>query len=353
MNLPEDAFVVGMVAANQGSPVMHRKAFPQQFQAFAKFRETHKDAVLYVHTNEYASVRRRRDAPAAVREACGLPRKAVGSPKCSRGSSAGPRQTLATRTGVRRAAERVDGRGVRRPDRRGAGVGVPVIVTDHSAMTELCGAGWLVDGDPWYDPPQDSWFKSPSVDGDRRRARERRARPRAAAGRNDHRRQRLRPAAGVRHDAARPATRGSRPDLTVASKQRPPTSPCFLNNDIEVRRSRMALRSLVAAVEPGVLAGARLRNDAHGSVDGHPFPYLDGWCLAGIRADLLEIGGFDETFDEPAYYSDNDLCLRARIAGMRLRECPVGLLHKENRTAGHRLTACCAGSLTGELSAFR
>jgi GT2 family glycosyltransferase len=107
----------------------------------------------------------------------------------------------------------------------------------------------------------------------------------------------------------------------------------FLNNDIEVVEAEW-LEKLVASVEPGVLVGARLRNDAHGAVDGHAFPYLDGWCLAGMREDLREIGGFDETFAEPAYYSDNDLCLRARLAGMRLRECPVGLLHKENKTAG-------------------
>jgi glycosyltransferase involved in cell wall biosynthesis len=30
--------------------------------------------------------------------------------------------------------------------------GVPVIVTDWTAMTELMGAGWLVDGDPFLRP---------------------------------------------------------------------------------------------------------------------------------------------------------------------------------------------------------
>lgn len=108
----------------------------------------------------------------------------------------------------------------------------------------------------------------------------------------------------------------------------------FLNNDIEVVEAEW-LSTLVEKVEPGVLVGPRLRFDAHGAVDGQAFPYLDGWCIAGTRDDLNFLGGFDESFDEPSYYSDNDLCLRARIAGMRLRECPVGLLHKENRTAGH------------------
>jgi glycosyltransferase involved in cell wall biosynthesis len=43
--------------------------------------------------------------------------------------------------------------------------GVPVIVSDHSAMTELCGAGWLVTGDPWWDAMQEAFFIAPAIDG--------------------------------------------------------------------------------------------------------------------------------------------------------------------------------------------
>jgi hypothetical protein len=31
-------------------------------------------------------------------------------------------------------------------------------------MPELCGSGWLVGGDRFYDPTQGSFFRSPSVD---------------------------------------------------------------------------------------------------------------------------------------------------------------------------------------------
>jgi glycosyltransferase involved in cell wall biosynthesis len=41
--------------------------------------------------------------------------------------------------------------------------GTPVIVTDWTSMPELCGAGWLVDGDPWYDTHHGSFFKCPSL----------------------------------------------------------------------------------------------------------------------------------------------------------------------------------------------
>lgn len=106
----------------------------------------------------------------------------------------------------------------------------------------------------------------------------------------------------------------------------------FLNNDVALLEHGW-LDRIRAALEPGVLVGARLRTDTHGSVDGQSLPYLDGWCLAGMRDDLLEIGGWDEDLQEPAYYSDNLLSLRARAAGMTLREVKVGLLHKESVTA--------------------
>jgi GT2 family glycosyltransferase len=107
----------------------------------------------------------------------------------------------------------------------------------------------------------------------------------------------------------------------------------FLNNDIRLGRSGW-LDDIRQLIEPGVLVGP-LRTDAHASVDGQPMPYLDGWCLAGMRDDLLGLGGFDSGLAEPAYYSDNLLCLEARATGMTLRDVRVGLVHKLNATAGH------------------
>jgi len=106
----------------------------------------------------------------------------------------------------------------------------------------------------------------------------------------------------------------------------------FLNNDVELER-RGWLEEIRQALEPGVLVGP-LRGGTHSDVDGQPFPYIDGWCLAGMRTDLLRLGGFDLALQEPAYYSDNLLCLEARAAGMTLREVRPGLRHLENRTAG-------------------
>ncbi len=112
----------------------------------------------------------------------------------------------------------------------------------------------------------------------------------------------------------------------------------FLNNDVSLT-SREWLEELLDGLEPGVLAGARFRSGAHTIVDGKVLPYLEGWCLAGMRDDLLELGGFDTTLTEPGYFSDNLLCLEARAAGMRLREVEVGLRHKQNASVDDVKTA--------------
>ncbi len=105
----------------------------------------------------------------------------------------------------------------------------------------------------------------------------------------------------------------------------------FLNNDISLGRADW-LDRIVGELEPGSLVGARMRRDPHTVVEGKVMPYLDGWCLAGYRDELLEIGGWDVTLDEPGYFSDNLLCLEARAHGLRLLEVPVGLHHKRNQT---------------------
>lgn len=106
----------------------------------------------------------------------------------------------------------------------------------------------------------------------------------------------------------------------------------FLNNDIASTRPDW-LDRILEQLEPGVLVGTQIRTDIHGAVDDVFLPYLDGWCLAGMTEDLLELGGFDESFEEPAYYGDNDLCLRARAEGMTLREARTGLIHKGGKTS--------------------
>ncbi len=104
----------------------------------------------------------------------------------------------------------------------------------------------------------------------------------------------------------------------------------FLNNDV-VKQGPW-LDDVRKAVRPGVLVGAELNPGLHAAVDGRPVPYLAGWCLAGMRIDFLALGGWDESFEEPAYFGDNDLNARAHAAGMRLVHVPCALTHLGNYT---------------------
>ncbi len=98
----------------------------------------------------------------------------------------------------------------------------------------------------------------------------------------------------------------------------------FLNNDVFATKPGW-LEPIREALEPGVLVGPVIRFDS--------LPYLDGWCLAGMREDLLEIGGWDESYQEPSYFGDNDLSFRARLAGMTLREIPTDICHLASQTS--------------------
>src|SRR5262249_47770314 len=106
----------------------------------------------------------------------------------------------------------------------------------------------------------------------------------------------------------------------------------FLNNDVRLV-SPDPFEAIRAQVRSGVAVGAQLRTDPHGDVDGRPCAYLGGWCLAMMLEDFWRVGAWDEGFEEPSYYGDNDLCLRLRMGGVRLVVVPVGVQHLENRTS--------------------
>ncbi len=105
----------------------------------------------------------------------------------------------------------------------------------------------------------------------------------------------------------------------------------FLNNDIIAQGNW--LEPIKANIRPGVLVGPVLRSDQHTGIDGYPVPYLDGWCLAGYREEFIALGGWDEEYEEPSYYGDNDLCARAKARGMKLVEAPLPLQHLANATS--------------------
>jgi glycosyltransferase involved in cell wall biosynthesis len=163
MNIPADAFVVGMVAANKGSSPS-RKAFPQVFQAFTRLRARHPDAYIYLHTAPAGVGPDGGVAILALADACGLDDEAIRfTDTMSIELGLKPDAMACVYSAFDVLANPSYGEGFGIPIVEAQSCGTPVIVTDCTAMTELCGDGWTVGGEDWYDAHQRAFWKCPSV----------------------------------------------------------------------------------------------------------------------------------------------------------------------------------------------
>lgn len=159
--LPEDAFIVGMFAANKGNP--SRKCFAEALTAFKAFQSTHKDAVLYLHTEATGRIGGVR-LPDLIRKLRIDPESVI-FPDQYRAMHFPHRPEqmaeLFSSCDVLLAPSAGEGFGV--PVIEAQACGVPVIVSDFSAQPELVGAGWMVDGTTTY-TAIGSWQFKPSVE---------------------------------------------------------------------------------------------------------------------------------------------------------------------------------------------
>lgn len=165
LSIPDGGFLVGMVAANQGN-APPRKAFPQVFQAFARLRARHDDVFLFLHTDPTGVGVKQGVNLGRLAESCGIPKGAVASTDPMRyelGLQPAEMTDLYSAFDVLANPSYGEGFGV--PILEAQACGCPVVVTDCTAMTELCGDGWLVKGDPWFNAQQESFQTVPSVDG--------------------------------------------------------------------------------------------------------------------------------------------------------------------------------------------
>ena len=138
---PEDAYIVGMVAANKGYP--SRKSFPEAMEAFARFAARHDNARLYLHS--YAGPEMKGPPLIDMIRFYGIENKAriannmmiVGGEYTDEMM----REIYATFDVLLAPSQ---GEGFCLPQVEVQAVGVPVIVTDFSAQTENMGVGWTV-----------------------------------------------------------------------------------------------------------------------------------------------------------------------------------------------------------------
>ena len=161
MDVPEDAFVVLMNSANKGV-TPNRKAFGENFLAFAMFAQEHPDAYLYVHslpTKAMGGI-----DLIELAKSCGITpdRISFTDPYLYHsGLTIEQLALLYSGADVLLATSYGEGFGV--PTIEAQACGTPVIVSDTTASTELVGHGWTVSGQPLWDAMQSSWFFTPYV----------------------------------------------------------------------------------------------------------------------------------------------------------------------------------------------
>ena len=170
LKVPQDAFLVGMVANNQGH-APPRKAFPQAIQAFAAFQKQHDDALLFLHT-EMSGKRGR--GPYQGIDLLGLldrfeiPINAIHwTDQVSHELGIPPGYMVGLYNAMDVLLSPSYGEGFGVPIIEAQACGTPVIVTNWTSMPELCGAGWIVGGEPvWHTVPDggaDSFWMAPFV----------------------------------------------------------------------------------------------------------------------------------------------------------------------------------------------
>lgn len=159
-NIPADSYCVVMNAANKGH--MPRKGWPEAFLAFGELARRHPDAVLFVHAEQFGAMGLNLDRLA---DACAIPREQIRwIDAYALMTGALPPQAIARlyRAGdVLLAPSRGEGFGI--PVLEAQACGRPVIVSDATAQSELCGDGWLLPGEPEWDEAQESWWHKANV----------------------------------------------------------------------------------------------------------------------------------------------------------------------------------------------
>lgn len=164
-DLPEDAFVVGMVAMNKGW-AKDRKGFNEAMWAMGAFMRAHDDVYLYMHTEKFGGAEGQNLVNLAIH--AGIPEHkliwAGGPDQYAFRLGFTPEMMAVTYTAFDVLLAPSHGEGFCVPLIEAQACGTPVIATDFSAQRELIGVGWKVDGQPEWDPAHNAAYVCPFID---------------------------------------------------------------------------------------------------------------------------------------------------------------------------------------------
>jgi glycosyltransferase involved in cell wall biosynthesis len=156
--LTEDAFVIGINQANNDAI---RKALPEQMLAFAKFAETHPDALLTLHTGVHQEGGQDLEAVAENLGIVDLVRVVDQYRYTSGMITAADLNEWYNVIDVLSQTVYAEGFGL--PVMEAQSAGTPVITTDASSVVEINPHGTKVNGQPFWNGVHKGWWISPNI----------------------------------------------------------------------------------------------------------------------------------------------------------------------------------------------
>jgi glycosyltransferase involved in cell wall biosynthesis len=165
MGLKDSDYLVGMVAANKANGSIHRKAFAENLLAFSLHLKKYPDSYLYIHS-EPTKVYGGFDL-ATILKMVGIPKDNVFLPdlyELRTGFDHEYMRAMYSSLDVLLSTSYGEGFGI--PTVEAQACGTRVITSNFAASADFASEdSWKIEGQPFWDEAQASFFSIPSVNG--------------------------------------------------------------------------------------------------------------------------------------------------------------------------------------------